>query len=209
MEQSDQKEHNNLGEAVRAACTRLQSAYLQAGDNNSKHAARATLANLRKGAGQSLTSNPLMLEKVLSLFEPGLHPGALGKTDDPSSAEVAATSALTLFAWHMQSTTQPVHNSKVSFAQACGALHARSESKSIKPRIDAMLLADSDASRLIHLRSVISLLRTQGMSFDYGRFASDLEKLSNAKTRPGVQLRWGRDLIRGLPKATTATAEDS
>lgn len=209
MDPSDDVKYPSLRDAVRTACARLQRAYLQAGDNPSKHAARGTLANLRKGAGQSLASNPLLLEKVLMEFEPGLHPAALGRDDEPSRAETAATAALCLFAWHMQSATAPVHDPKVSFAQACGTLHARSESKSVKPRIDAMLLANADSSRLVHVRSIVSLLRSKGIAFDYGRLAADLEKLSDPKQRPGVQLRWGRDIVRGIPKPTSSSTENS
>ena len=93
----------------------------------------------------------------------------------------------------MQGATHEVHDESHSFASACGRLAQTSESKSIKGRFDALVLARTAQSRLIQTRSLISLLRSNDLRLNYGWFAADLRKLSNPRARNGVLLRWGRD----------------
>lgn len=191
------KSFGPLGRSVGSTCSRLQSSYLAGGNSASTASARAQLANLRKSAGQTLKLNPLALENVLSALEPPLDPRFLGKGDSASPSETAAFSAMTLFAVHMQSADRPAHSPGTSFAFACGKLHSLALSGSIKPRIDAMLLATSEEARLIHVRSLITLMRGNSISFDYGRFAEDLRSLMDPTKRAGIQLRWGRDFAYG------------
>ena len=54
-----------------------------------------------------------------------------------------------------------------------------------------MLLARDEKSRLLQIRSLVSLLRSKELACDYGKLASDLRALMNPKRRPGVLLRWG------------------
>lgn len=74
-----------------------------------------------------------------------------------------------------------------------GMLRRVRESSSIKPRFDALLTSLDGRSRLIHARSLINLLRSEDIGFDYGMFAQDLRSLVSADRRHGVLLRWGRD----------------
>ena len=140
------------------------------------------------------------------LLEPPLTDDELGRGDTPSPSELAAYNALTLFAQHMQSATKPVHTTECSFARACGRLQTLSESNSIKPRFDAMQSARDEASRVLHLRSLVTLLRSKELAFDYGSFARDLRSLQYPSRRDGVLLRWGRDYAVGTlrPKAQRA-----
>lgn len=180
-----------LAVAVGTTVNRLQSDYLSGGSKTP--AARGFLAELRRSAGRPALSDPLALERVLSTMCPVLTEGEVGAQDRPSPSEEAAYQALAFFVLHMQSATAPVHVRGTSFATACGLLAARSESKSMKPRFDALLLAQNPHSRLTHVRSLITLLRGQQLGFDYGAFAWDLRALMNPRHRDGVLLRWGRD----------------
>ncbi|AEX45348.1 type I-E CRISPR-associated protein Cse2/CasB [Corynebacterium diphtheriae] len=186
-----------LRAAVGATCHRLQEAYL--GDRNSArhHSARATLAELRRGATVDIRKNPLGLEKVLFAMAGDFSDRLVGHGDNPSPSEEAAFVALTLFGVHMQSATSPVHIPQVSFASACGRLHSLGTSDSIKPRVDAMLLASQEQARLVHIRSLVTLLRANNIGFDYGLLARDLRALNDPKKRAGIQLRWGRDFAIG------------
>ncbi|MCQ9342968.1 type I-E CRISPR-associated protein Cse2/CasB [Corynebacterium kozikiae] len=197
METNDPREFAPLKDCVSQTCARLQRDYFSPFDTPAKHAARGTLANFRRNIGVPLRANPLLLEEVLLELDPKLDPPKLGYSDTPTPTEIAATTALQFFALHMQSATKPMHEPMQSFAEACGRLHATADSKSIKPRLDAMMLANSETNRLIHLRSIITLLRSKDLGFNYGWFALDLERLQDPKQRPGVQLRWGRDIVRG------------
>lgn len=195
--------------AVGKTVTKLQSRYLGEQGDRAQAAARGTLANLRRHAGQPIESDPLSLERVLITLDPTLTEREIGSGDAPSASERAAFYSLTLFALHMQGAATPMHRRGTSFAAACGQLYAVSESQSMKPRFDALLLARHARSQLIHARSLITLMRGRGISFDYGNFARDLRSLDHPERRSGVLLRWGRDFAMGpyLSTSTTETTE--
>lgn len=196
----------SLMTSVGATCQRLQSNYLSGAGSQKSSAARATLARLRRNGTRPLLQDPLLLEEVLTVLDPPLSERELGRGDKPSRSEEACAVAMSLFAVHMQSATKPVHESSTSFAMACGHLYALELSDSIKPRVDSMLLATNKASRITHIRSFVTLMRAKSIAFDYGRLAADLRSLADPTKRPGVQLRWGRDFVRGS-RSTTKNSE--
>ncbi len=198
-----------LRAAVGATATRLQNHYLEQAHTALGASARGSLADLRKYASIGLEHNPLALQDVLMLLQPELSDQELGKTDKPSPSEYAAFYALALFGVHMQSARTPAHKQGDSFALACGQLYRKTESNSIKQRFDAMQVALDFPSRITHLRSLVSLLRSQDLPFDYGQFAGDLRSLQNPKYRDGVLLRWGRDFAIGtLRPSAQAEAQE-
>lgn len=206
-------DRDTLFSAVGATVTRLQSQILGEQGERAQTQARGTLAELRRRAGQPVDLDPLSLEKTLLALNPSLDDRSIGSTDAASPSESAAFHALTLFALHMQSSTRPMHVRGVSFASACGRLHSESDSASLKPRFDALLLARSARARLTHTRSMVTLLRSSQLGFDYASFANDLRSLEYPDRRPGVLLRWGRDFAMGrftvaesAPDTTTSTS---
>lgn len=186
-----------LRNAVGATCHRLQNNYFCDPNSREHHSARAALAELRRHASLDITGDALALANALFVMDGEFANKLAGKGDDPTDSEYAAFVALTLFGIHMQSATSPQHIPGTSFAAACGKLHSLEISDSIKPRIDAMLLAGNEKSRLVHIRSLITLLRGQDIGLDYGLLAQDLRALSDPRKRSGVQLRWGRDFANG------------
>lgn len=188
--------------SVGATVTRLQQDLLT-GPDDRRSAARGVLARLRRRVGRRVAQDPLALEETLMVLSPALREEELWEGGAASPSERAAYHALTFFALHMQGATAPVHVPDRSFARACGELRARRELnanptfKSLKPRVDAMLMTRVPHSRLIHLRSLIALLRDEKIGFDYGRLAGDLRALENPHWRNGVLLRWGRDFALG------------
>lgn len=189
---------DSLRNAVGATCHRLQSGYFSNPDSASHREARASLAKMRRNGSGDIDADPLGLAVALFEMSDDFEAKLAGKGDKPSPSERAAYTALSLFAIHMQSAKSPAHVPGVSFASACGRLFSLKLSESIKPRIDAMLLAGNEKSRVIHIRSLISLLRNNDLGFDYGLLARDLRGLASAKTKAGVQLRWGRDFALGI-----------
>lgn len=196
-----------LRSAVHQTCSRLQNMYFSDPGSAENHAARASLAKLRRSASLNIDTDPLGLAAALFEMGPDFEKKLSGSGDELSPSEKAAYTSLTLFALHMQSARNPVHVPSVSFGTACGRLHALGTSDSIKPRIDAMLLASSEPARIIHIRSLIALLRGKELGFDYGLFARDLRGLAHPKTKPGIQLRWGRDFAHGYFAGTKAQEE--
>lgn len=194
---TQQTERDTLFVSVGATATRLQSQILGEQGERAQAQARGVLAELRRRAGQPIEQDPLSLEKTLLVLSPALNENSLGHGDAASPSEAAAFHALTLFALHMQSSTRPMHVRGVSFATACGRLYAQSESASLKPRFDALLLARSSRARLNHTRSMVTLLRGEQLGFDYAQFANDLRALDYDDRRAGVLLRWGRNFAMG------------
>lgn len=193
-----------LRAAVSASVDVLQRDLLQSNNQASQSRARAVLAQLRKYGSSPLATQPLALEEVLLLLRPSLSERELGRGDNPSPSELAAFHALTTFGVHMQGVTMPMHTPNQSFASSCGRFYAQSESKSSKPRFDAMMVSSDDTARLIHIRSLVTLLRGINQGFDYGWFAQDLRVLLSPTQsqdqyhrRQGVLLRWGRDFATG------------
>ncbi|SDL96572.1 CRISPR system Cascade subunit CasB [Corynebacterium mycetoides] len=184
--------------AVGATADYLQSSYLGLRDDRGSSEAKAALAQLRRNASLSASDNPVGVQETLLLLNPGLSEGELGKGNQVSPSEWAAYQAMALFARHMQSARNPVHTTEQSFAWACGRLVALSESNSVKPRFDAMQLAATPEARATHLRSLVDLLKSKGLAFDYGALAQDLRSLINPTQKNGVLLRWGRDFSRGV-----------
>ncbi len=166
--------------------------------------ATATLARLRRGSGVEPGSNPLLWEETL-----GLPTQYSGRDDKPTAAERSVYAALTLFAAHQQSVSEPMHQDGVSFGMAARQLSRRetSSEQAVLRRFQALATAEVLGEALIHARGLITQFRATRIPLDYGQFAVDLFNLQDSTHRNGVRLRWGRDYYRPEPRATTTTDE--
>ena len=158
---------------------------------NEVPAARGSLAELRKAVDESPGENPRVWAMVLESLPEFAH----GKADAASRAEWAAFTALTLYAVHQRGNSKPMHATQ-PFATAVGRL-VRDGSASLKGRYDAVLTATTFTAQRHHLRSLVGLLSSHAIPFDYGRFAFDLLRLRDPARRGDVQRAWGRAFYRG------------
>ena len=185
----------------RFVSTKINRLYLQKDAGVS--AAIAELAQLRRGAGKVPTGYPHLMGMVLVLEnedkedKQAFPEQCRGKGDKPNYAEIAAYTALTLFALHQQSQNQPMHDAKVSFGRAVGKLVGNTTS-SMKKRFDSLLTAQTENARQHYLRSLITLLRSKSIAFNYGQFAVDYMYLQNPSTRKNVLYRWNSEFSYGL-----------
>ena len=185
----------------RFVSTKINRLYLQKDAGVS--AAIAELAQLRRGAGKVPTGYPYLMCMVLVLEnedkedKQAFPEQCRGKGDRPNDAEIAAYTALTLFALHQQSQNQPMHDAKVSFGRAVGKLVGNTTS-SMKKRFDSLLTAQTENARQHYLRSLITLLRSKSIAFNYGQFAVDYMYLQNPSTRKNVLYRWNSEFSYGL-----------
>ena len=185
----------------RFVSTKINRLYLQKDAGVS--AAIAELAQLRRGAGKVPTGYPHLMGMVLVLEnedkedKQAFPEQCRGKGDRPNDAEIAAYTALTLFALHQQSQNQPMHDAKVSFGRAVGKLVGNTTS-SMKKRFDSLLTAQTENARQHYLRSLITLLRSKSIAFNYGQFAVDYMYLQNPSTRKNVLYRWNSEFSSGL-----------
>lgn len=191
-----------LRELVSRRVNALQHAHL---DGRSPQA-RATLSTLRRAVARDPGRDPLAWGLVLHDNGVTLPEHLLGRGDEPSRAEWAAYTALTCYALHQQAQNRPMHVPGTSFGEAVGRLVART-SESVKARFDALLTAADFPAVRYHLRSLVTLLRSEGIPFDYGRFAEDVARLLDPRTRDRVLLAWGRDYVKGRHPRTETPAE--
>lgn len=156
--------------------------------------ARAALANLRRGVGKTPGSVPQIWELTMASFEEEGSPAR-------DREETAIHIALTQWAQHQQSKSSPMHNPERSFGEALRLLAARQDRA--KPHDTAayrrmMALASNRqvVGIVTHARGLIGQLRSESVSFDYGRWADDLYSLQIPARLADVQRRWGRDFYR-------------
>ncbi|MCT1775637.1 type I-E CRISPR-associated protein Cse2/CasB [Brachybacterium sp. p3-SID957] len=183
--------------SVTTTVERLQRDALGLGTDRARQHARTTLSHLRRSVGNKPEQDPLVWQKVIDLLTPEMPEQLFGTGESPSPSEAAAFDALCLFALHLQGANAPAHRRGRSFGTAVGILAGTRESKSIRPRMDALLASRDHPSRMQHARSLITLLKgTAPIPLDYGLFALDLRKLAGPDP-DGVLLRWGRDVVTG------------
>jgi CRISPR system Cascade subunit CasB len=137
----------------------------------------------------------------------------------PTPAEQALHSAVTLWALHQQSRRdQRMHSLGTPFAAAVQRLALASPNEeTVHARFAAAATAATYRSLTHHARGLILQLRDAQISFDYGLFADDLvlfqrsAQASTGLTGPErVRSRWGREYWRARPasKPTDTTATD-
>lgn len=189
-------EKQSFYSSIATALHKLQAGY--------KKGDRATLATLRKAAGKTPEKDPLAWSYALDTLLPNFT--YTGVKDEANDAELAAFTALSLYALHQRALTRSMHVSgRKSLGSAVAELTLASGSKSIKSRLDTLMMARTPAALSHHLRSIISLLHAHEIPLDYAQLASDLWSLRTAKRREGVILRWGRDYASTLWKQTPTT----
>lgn len=163
---------------------------------------RAMLAKLRRGIGKQPGELPELLEILLSDMPEELY----GNSDEPSYAEWAMYTALTLFALHQQGKDKPMSaggiiegkNTGNSLGAAVGYLVKQDKERepAIKRRFDAVSTANEFTEFAHHARGMIQMLRAGDIALDYPRFAVDLYWYQFDEYRNSVRLRWGEDYYR-------------
>ncbi|NDL56609.1 type I-E CRISPR-associated protein Cse2/CasB [Phytoactinopolyspora mesophila] len=179
----------DLGFALDRKITRLQKEYL-----GGRSAARASLARLRRGLGKPAGSVPDIWETTI-----GTVPSELSwDRDRPSPAEEAAHAALTLYALHQQSQSWPAHVPGVSFGQAVRRLATRAETseEAVTRRFMAVATAQTIDEILVHVRGLVTQLKSAHIGLDYARFADDIHGLLRPSWQRSIRLAWGRDFYR-------------
>lgn len=158
--------------------------------------ASAALARLRHNVARPVGIDPGILDWTLKDIPDDTQPYA---KDEPTSTELAAHAALTLFAVHQQSLREhSMHECGISFGEAIGRLSVDNPNAAgIASRFFALQTARHPAEIIRHARGLIQLLRHPRIPFDYGLFAQDLVALQGPEQAAnGVRLRWGRDYAR-------------
>ena len=159
---------------------------------------KADLAHLRRGIGRVPGSMPELWEITLA----GLPENLMSKDGNPTKAEWAVHTALTLFALHQQGKnlkTACMDQEGSGLGAAVGRLVKKEDDlPRIKRRFDAAATADSPAEFAHHLRGLIQIMRAEGIPLDYRALARDLYFYQFQDARDGVRLRWGQDFYKQI-----------
>lgn len=189
------------GAAVRREVERLARGYL---DNRS--AAVAALAKLRNAVGKPLGADPEVLQwTIAALPEPAYIPD-----DGPTREELAAHTAVTLFAVHQQSLRdRRMHREGRSIASAAGILYARSPNQDgVLRRFEALGTAATWDETVRHARALIRMLNDARIALDYGFLTDDLLSMQFPGGADRVRLRWGREFYRMRERADSRDGDE-
>ena len=159
----------------------------------SNGAVKATLANLRRGIG----TTPGDIPQLWEMFLMDLPEEMLSRDGNPTYAQWAIYTALTLFALHQQGRDlqkEPMYKSGMTLGKAVACLiHNEDDKTRINRRFNVMATS-SDIQELVHhLRSIIQLLHSEKIPLDYPSLAENLFSYQNEDYRAQVRLRWGQD----------------
>lgn len=191
---------------IRSLVSRKVSA-LQSRYRECDAAAVRDMAALRQSLAKEPGTDPATWELTMADVESRFEP-----RDTASPEEWAVHIALTSFALHQQSHSEPMHVPGVPFGQAIQRLanvNAEGPSKGVRRRLDALVTASSGKEFQHHLGALIRMLRTERIGFDYGLFAEQIVWFLNPRTRKSAQLQWARDFSRLSTSRLSSTSPDS
>ena len=155
-------------------------------DDNKSRRARGELAALRKGVSRSPGELPEIWE--LTEVPPPEHAG-----DAPTGEEIAVHTAMTLYAVHQQSRTEPMFRPGIGLGSAAHDLVGRDEENpSARARFNALVTSTTVAELRHHLRGFVSLLRARGFALDHAMLADDVLRFQQPGGAKKVRLAWAR-----------------
>ena len=170
-------------------------------DDNKSRQARGELAALRRGVSRS----PGELPEIWELTRVEVPDGA---GDAPTWEEIAVHTAMTLYAVHQQSRTEPMFRPGIGLGSAAHDLVGRDEENpSARARFNALVTSTTVAELRHHLRGFVSLLRARGIALDHAMLADDVLRFQQPGGAKKVRLAWARQYY-SLP-AETPSATDA
>lgn len=168
---------------------------------------KGALAELRRGVGKTPGEEPgLWGEFLLDLPEE-----LYGNQGEPSWAEWAIYTALTLFALHQQGR-DPAKDSVSVQDQGLGKAAAslirnEDDRQRILRRFQMIVTSGSVQELSYHLRGLVQLLKAGGIGMDYPALAKDLYYWQNPARTNRVKLKWGQDFYGGFRVPSTKEEE--
>ncbi len=159
------------------------------------------LAVLRSGLGRE--AGTVMAMWPFYVCEPD---DRLAARDEVSARQKAEHGALALFGLHQQSQDRPMHRRGVSVGEALRHLRdsGRFSEQALDARVNAAATSTHGAALLVHLRGLVTQLRTAGEPLDYGLLEADLRDFQWPQGRARVRRRWGISYYGWRPAAPAA-----
>ena len=192
------------GNIARFTAKKLEQLY----DQRKESSFRSILAHLRRGVGRT----PGEMPQLWGFFLNELPEEWMGSRE-PSRAEWAIYTALTLFALHQQGKdpeTEWMSQPKATLGKCVAGLIGSAEEEGRVARRFHTLATSSGMGELSHhMRGMVQLLRSKNIPLDYPALAEDLYWYQYPEYQAQVRLRWGQDFYRRtLPEQTEKLKED-
>jgi CRISPR system Cascade subunit CasB len=153
------------------------------------------LAELRRGIGKSPGELPQLWGYLLESM-----PEEFYGNKEPSYAEWAVYTSLTLFALHQQGkdvNTELMQKEGQSIGAALSCLvHSQDDLERISRRFKTIATSSSVDELAYHLRGAVQLLKSEGIGLDYSKLAGDIYRFQFPNLASNVRLVWGQDFYR-------------
>ncbi|MER7771309.1 type I-E CRISPR-associated protein Cse2/CasB [Kitasatospora sp. NPDC096140] len=145
------------------------------------------LAAMRSGLGRPVMDSP----KMWPLYSCELN-DFLAQRDEVSDEQKAEHAALALYGLHQQSQAVPMHRRGIKLGEALRALRrdGKFSEEALDRRVAQLAGATSVSALLVHLRGLITQLRTVGQPLDYNHLMADIQAWHHTDRRPQVRLKW-------------------
>lgn len=189
------RRRTDLGDHVARIVTSLQSQVLR---DPPRPDAVSALARLRRSVGRT-PGFDYSLDTYLAVPDNllGFQPADDSQATD---AEYAAHDAITLYAVHQQSRSEPMNVGGRGLGTAlAGLVRVTAGPEGVRRRFAALGTASTYPEGIHHLRGLITMLREHRIPLDYGLLAGDLQALRRPGNQAAVQAVWGREYFRSRP----------
>ncbi|MFF7638015.1 type I-E CRISPR-associated protein Cse2/CasB [Kitasatospora sp. NPDC008050] len=145
------------------------------------------LAALRGGLGRPAMDCPKTWPFYITPVD-----DVLALRDQISDEQEAEHGALALFGLHQQSQDAPMHRQGVKLGQALLALRrsGKFSEEAVDRRVATMAGATNVSALLVHLRGMVTQLRTVKQPLDYTHLMADIRSWHCVERRPAVRRRW-------------------
>ncbi|MEV6977063.1 type I-E CRISPR-associated protein Cse2/CasB [Kitasatospora sp. NPDC093806] len=145
------------------------------------------LAAMRSGLGRPAMDSP----RMWPLYSCDVD-DRLALRDEVSDEQKAEHAALALYGLHQQSQATPMHRRGVKLGEALRALRrsGKFSEEALDTRVAQLAGATSVSALLVHLRGLITQLRTVGQPLDYNHLMADIQAWHHTDRRPQVRLKW-------------------
>lgn len=164
--------------------------------NVQENVSRRLLAEMRRGVGMAPGASPALWGMLFQDLPEDFY----SVKGEPSRAEWAIYTALTLFALHQQGKsiqTDCMDKEGVSLGSAVAMLiDSEDDRERIWRRFQPVTSARSIENVSYHLRGIIQLLKAKGIGLDYPKLAGDLFVYQDVRRADKVRLIWGEDFYR-------------
>ena len=201
------EQRNKLAQLVGRRVSQLQTKYCRPEPTSYSRAALAQLrrAALRLGSDAAMIGPDAFAVDVHTHVPDDHYPlnpdGRPRKLpEEPTEAELAVHTAMTLYAIHQQSRTlKGMHTTGERPGTALAKLAKEDGRESaVRRRFAALVTADTYPELTHHLRTMTRMLRDATLPMDYARLTEDLFTWQFPNGRNRVRLAWSRDFENAI-----------